>query len=245
MRYFFRVEYDGTAYGGWQRQDNTASIQGELDRAFSIATRAACRVTGAGRTDAGVHARAQGAHVDMTAELDLSAITSSVNGLLPRDIAIFGLRPVGDDFHARYSALSRRYRYYLCCRKRPLILKRAWPVLYDLNWDRVETEIASLKGTHDFTTFCAAGSSARHADCTVIDASLSRSDDLYIFTIEANRFVYSMVRSLCGTLIDIGRGRITGSLTDRIESRDRSRAGQTAPAFGLVLDNVIYPGALP
>jgi tRNA pseudouridine38-40 synthase len=244
MRYFFRVEYDGTAYCGWQRQDNAPSIQGELERAFSTATRSACSITGAGRTDAGVHARAQGAHVDLAAPIDTMAVVSSVNGLLPRDIAIYRLQLVGDDFHARYSALSRQYRYFLCSRKRPLYEKRAWTVVYDIRWDLVKNEIGSLLGTHDFTTFCASGSEVQHANCTIIAASLEGDDERYVVTIEANRFVYSMVRSLCGTLIDIGRGRIDARLADLIECKDRGRAGQTAPACGLVLDNVTYPGAL-
>jgi tRNA pseudouridine38-40 synthase len=243
MRCFFRVEYDGTAYGGWQRQDNAPSIQGEIEKAFATALRTPCSVTGAGRTDAGVHARAQGAHVDLADDTDTAGLLTSVNGLLPRDIAIFALRPTAPDFHARFSALSRRYRYFLCTRKRPLLEKRAWTVLHNIDWDRIEKEIVPLRGTHDFTTFCATGSSARHANCTVMDTSLTRETDLIIFTIEANRFVYSMVRSLCGTLIDIGRGRIGCSLTEIIASRDRARAGQTAPACGLVLDNVTYSGA--
>ena len=242
MKYFFRVEYDGTAYGGWQRQKNAVSIQAALEKAFATAVRAPCSITGAGRTDAGVHARAQGAHVELAAAIDTREAELSVNALLPPDIAVYRLQPVGDDFHARFSAVSRRYRYFLCERKRPLLFKRVWMVFYAVDWKRVEAECAALIGTHDFTAFCASGSSARHARCTVTRASLAREGDLRVFSIEADRYVYTMVRSLVGTLVDIGRGHITAPLAGIISGMDRKRAGVTAPACGLVLDNVFYKG---
>jgi tRNA pseudouridine38-40 synthase len=242
MKYFFRVEYDGTGYGGWQRQKNAPSIQETLEKAFSTATREPCRVTGAGRTDAGVHARAQGAHVELGTAIDTRGTELSVNALLPPDIAVFRLQQVGDDFHARFSAASRRYCYYMCPRKRPLLFKRVWMVFYEVDWGRVESECAAIIGAHDFSAFCASGSGARHARCTVRQATLSSQGDLKVFTVEADRFVYMMVRSLIGTLVDIGRGRLAASLTGIIASRDRKLAGTTAPACGLVLDNVYYEG---
>jgi tRNA pseudouridine38-40 synthase len=242
MRYFFRVEYDGTGYGGWQRQHNAPSVQEALERAFTTVTRKPCCITGAGRTDAGVHARAQGAHIDLDAEINIRESELSVNALLPPDIAIYHLQQVDGKFHARFSALSRRYRYCMCSRKRPLLFKRVWMVFYEVDWKRMEDSLTALRGTHDFSTFCATGSAARHARCTVTDAGLTSEGDLKVFTIEADRFVYTMVRSLIGTLVDIGRGHITDSLADILASRDRRRAGMTAPACGLVLDNVFYEG---
>ncbi|MBN2037812.1 MAG: tRNA pseudouridine(38-40) synthase TruA [Chitinispirillaceae bacterium] len=241
-RYFFRVEYDGTAYGGWQAQKNAPSIQKKLEDAFSTATRSPCRVIGAGRTDAGVHARAQGAHIDLPKPVDPNGCERSVNGLLPRDIAVYGLRAVDASFHARYSAVSRRYCYYLCERKRPLMEKHAWIVLYDIEWERIAQSLPTLLGTHDFISFCASGSGTKHARCTVTAATIEQKQDMRVVTIEANRFVYSMVRSLVGTLVDIGRGRMAESLENLIALKDRKRCGQTAPAWGLVLDTVIYPG---
>jgi tRNA pseudouridine38-40 synthase len=242
VRYFFRVEYDGTCYGGWQRQHNAPSIQEALEKAFTTVARAPCRVTGAGRTDAGVHALAQGAHVDIDAALDAAACEVSVNALLPPGIAVYHVQPVSETFHARFSARLRRYRYCMCPRKRPLLFKRVWMVFYEVDWKRVARECGALTGTHDFGAFCASGSGARHAKCTVAQAGLTDEGDLKIFTIEADRFVYMMVRSVVGTLVDIGRGRITDSLADIVASRDRRRAGTTAPACGLVLDNVFYEG---
>jgi tRNA pseudouridine38-40 synthase len=180
--------------------------------------------------------------VEVETEIDAHACELSVNALLPPDIAICRLRQVDDSFHARYSAVGRRYRYYLCCRKRPLLFKRVWMVFYTMDWERVGREISAIRGEHDFSTFCASGGGAKHARCNVTHTSIDREDDLLVFTIEANRFVYSMVRSLAGTLVDIGRGRISDSMTALIACRDRRRAGQTAPACGLVLDNVIYRG---
>jgi tRNA pseudouridine38-40 synthase len=241
MRYFFRVEYDGTGYGGWQRQDNAPSIQAEVERAFSTVTRAPCAVTGAGRTDAGVHARAQGAHVDIANAIEPAACEASVNAVLPSDVAIYRLQPVNDTFHARYSAQSRKYRYYSCERKLPLHYNRVWQLRHAVMWDAVAHHLEAVRGTHDFSTFCAAGNGLKNALCTVTEARLDQEGEIFVFTIAANRFVYTMVRSLWGTLIDIGRGRITHSLADLLASRDRSRAGRTAPACGLVLDFVTYP----
>ena len=242
MRYFFRVEYDGSRYGGWQRQGNAPSIQETLEGAFTTVLRTPCRIVGAGRTDAGVHARAQGAHIESAVSLDPARCEHSVNALLPPDIAVYRLQRVDDAFHARYSAVTRRYRYTLCSAKRPLLFKRAWMVFYTVDWGKVEAALPILCGSHDFAAFCASGSGARHTECTVTHASLARENDCRIFTIEANRYVYTMVRSIMGTLIDIGRGRLADSLEDILASRDRRRAGQTAPACGLVLDDVIYEG---
>ena len=241
MKYFFRAEYDGTFYGGWQRQKNAPSVQEELEKAFTTVIRAPCRIVGAGRTDAGVHARAQGVHVETDAVFDLKVSEAGVNALLPQDIAVSRLQQVDDSFHARYSAVSRRYCYYLSSRKRPLLFKQVWMVFFNMDWKRVDKECAAVVGTHDFSAFCAAGSGARHARCAVTHAGFSGSDDLRVFTIEADRFVYTMVRSIVGTLIDIGRGRGTGSVTEILASRDRRRAGMTAPACGLTLMEAYYP----
>ena len=242
MRYFFRVEYDGTGYGGWQHQKSTPNIQDALERAFSTVVRAPCRITGAGRTDAGVHARAQGAHVDVDGPLRIRHSEHSVNALLPSDIAVYALQQVDDSFHARFSAVSRSYCYRICGRKRPLLFNRVWPVFYKIDHDRVREEAASLSGVHDFSAFCASGSDVRHARCTVLSARFEPEGDCMVFAIEANRFVYTMVRSLVGTLVDMGRGKIIESMTDILAKKDRARAGTTAPACGLTLEKVNYQG---
>jgi tRNA pseudouridine38-40 synthase len=201
-----------------------------------------CAVTGAGRTDAGVHARGQGAHVDVVSPIDARKCELSVNAVLPDDVSIYHLQPAPPDFHARYSPVLRRYIYSLALRKKPLSFKKAWMVFYEVDWEKVRAAAAQLTGKHDFTTFCAKGSAAKTMTCTVSRAQLSEAADGYTFTIEADRFLYKMVRTIVGTLIDIGRGKITDSMEAIITSKDRKRAGETAPACGLVLDYVKYEG---
>jgi tRNA pseudouridine38-40 synthase len=242
MRYFFRVEYDGTGYGGWQCQDNAPSVQGTLNRAFATVARQSCMVVGAGRTDAGVHARAQGAHVDIEGPLDVGKCELSVNAVLPHDISIYHLQTVRPDFHARYSAQRRRYRYCMTDRKSPLLYKKVWMLFHKVDWGAVQASLTPLVGTHDFSAFCASGSGAKTMTCTVLRAELSDTPEGHAFVIEANRFLYKMVRAIVGTLIDIGRGKITRPLQEIIDGCDRSLAGETAPACGLVLDKVEYEG---
>ncbi len=240
MRCFFRVEYDGTEYGGWQVQPNAPSIQQQLQNAFSVVTRDACTITGAGRTDAGVHARGQGAHIDLPEHTDLLRMEMSVNGLLPKDIAIYGLKRVRDDFHARFSAKTRTYQYHIVERKMPLFQNRAWMLYHSVCWDKVSSNVKCLRGTHDFTTFCASGSSTDNMVCAVENATVEKKGELLIFTVTADRFIYKMIRSVIGTLIDIGRGQIEETIDSIILSKTRGRAGQTAPACGLVLEWVDY-----
>lgn len=241
MRYFFRVEYDGTEFGGWQRQPDAISIQQKLEEAFSKVLRTPLEITGAGRTDAGVHAAAQGAHIDIPKEIDIKKCELSVNALLPPSIAIYNLKQVDDSFHARFSAVRRRYRYYISRTKRPLLYKRVWIMHYTVDWNLVKTNIGYLKGSHDFSSFCSSGCGTGNMDCCIINAEIAERDGLIIFTIEADRFIYKMVRSITGTLIDIGRGFITTDINELLVSKNRSRCGQTAPASGLVLDYVSYP----
>jgi len=242
VRYFFRVEYDGSGYGGWQRQPNAVSIQELIENAFTVALRKPATIVGAGRTDAGVHASAQGAHIDIDTPLETARCELSVNALLPQDIAIYNLRPVEDTFHARFSAVSRCYKYYFCCRKRPLHQKRVWMMYYGVDWDKIRENLEFLKGKHDFSAFCASGCGTDNMVCFVKKVSLCAENEFVVFTIEADRFIYKMVRTIVGTLIDIGRGKTNASMGDILSGRDRTKAGATAPPFGLVLENVSYSG---
>jgi len=242
MRYFFRVEYDGTNYGGWQSQTNSPTIQDALNRAFSTVIRENCVVIGAGRTDAGVHAKAQGAHVDINIPINIKKCEYSVNAVLPYDICIYNMQPIKQDFHARYSAVKRIYNYYISFRKNPLLYKRVWMIFYkNINWELVHTNIKMLLGEHDFSSFCASNSSETNKICNVYDASLFFNGENMVFSITANRFLYKMVRTIIGTLIDIGRGKINYTIKDILKSKNRKLAGETAPPCGLVLDYVEYP----
>lgn len=240
MRYFCRVEYDGTKFGGWQRQTTAISIQEILEEKAAIILKSKVQFTGAGRTDAGVHARAQGAHFDFEDEIDISLFTKSMNAILPPEIAIYQVTPVPGTFHARFSALKRRYSYYLAYRKLPLFYKRAWMIKGRVNWDRIREEIKYLEGEHDFSSFCASGSDSEKKGCHVFSVAFEKKPGYFVFSIEADRFLYKMVRSIVGTLIDIGRGKLSLSIGDIIEKKDRRWGGTTAPAWGLVLENVIY-----
>ncbi|MBD3344086.1 MAG: tRNA pseudouridine(38-40) synthase TruA [Chitinivibrionales bacterium] len=241
QRYLFRIEYDGASYGGWQKQLNAPSIQEKIEHAFSTATRIPCSIVGAGRTDAGVHARRQAAHIDIPPVRDIERLRFSINSILPGDIQIFEMKPVSSDIHARFSAVKRRYCYYMNCENHPLVRHRAWTIMYAVNWNRVRKHVSSLLGTHDFSTFCSSGSGTENMTCKVTEAALTCNNDMFIFSITADRFIYKMVRSIVGTLIDIGRGRLMSSMAAIIKSHDRTQAGNTAPSKGLILENIEYP----
>ncbi|MBN1578730.1 MAG: tRNA pseudouridine(38-40) synthase TruA [Chitinispirillaceae bacterium] len=240
MRYFCRVAYDGTPFGGWQRQPGARSIQQLLDEKAAIVLRRSVSFTGAGRTDAGVHARAQGAHFDYDGAIDGRRFTASMNALLPEEVAIDNVKSVVPSFHARFSALRRRYRYYLCRRKSPLLTRHAWPVSYHVDWGKIMTQVPALLGAHDFSAFCASGNGSATAVCIVSAAGIEREGECMVFFIEADRFVYKMVRSIVGTLIDIGRGKRPLTLKEVLDRGERALAGTTAPPYGLVLEEVVY-----
>jgi tRNA pseudouridine38-40 synthase len=240
VRYFCRVAYDGAGFCGWQRQSDAISVQQVLEEAAARILRTPCKFTGAGRTDAGVHAKAMGAHFDIDGPIDSGKFALSMNSVLPREVAVYNVQQVNPSFHARFSARYRSYRYYLCVRKSPLLLRRAWHCSYPVDWGKLMVELPGLLGKHDFSTFCASGSGSATAICTVHAATIEKEDECMVFSIRADRFVYTMVRSIVGTLIDIGRGRQQLRLTEIIERKDRSLAGMTAPAGGLVLENVVY-----
>jgi len=242
MRCFCRVEYDGTAYAGWQRQEKEICVQSAIESAFKIVVRRPCPVVGAGRTDAGVHARGQGIHVNLPEHIDLKRCEISMNAVLPKDIAIYNLQTVEDSFHARFSAIARRYKYYIVSRKMPLLYKRALFIPYALDWKRMEESLPLLLGRHDFSTFCAAGSNPGSKICTVRSAAIEHNKEMHIFTIEADRFLYKMVRSIVGTLIEIGKGANTEPLDTILQKKDRSSAGDTVAAHGLILEYVYYEG---
>jgi tRNA pseudouridine38-40 synthase len=240
MRYFCRVAYDGTPFGGWQRQPDVLTIQQVLEEKARTILRTDVEFTGAGRTDAGVHARAQGAHFDCADEVDVRRFTASMNALLPDEVAISDVQLVPDSFHARFSARMRRYRYFICAEKSPLLLRRAWKVGYEIDWGMVTVQLPALLGCHDFTAFCARGSNNATSICTIKKVAIVREGECMVFSIEADRFVYKMVRSLVGTMVDIGRGRQPQTLAGVLQGGVRIHAGTTAPAHGLVLDYVEY-----
>ncbi len=239
------VEYNGSRFNGYQlQQAGTRTVQGELERAISQIANQTTRITCAGRTDAGVHATGQVVHFDCLAERPLKAWVQGVNTCLPRDISVLWARRVADDFSARFSAVSRAYRYLLFTRPvRNAVLSGnvSW-CFDDMDVEKMHTAARQLLGENDFSAFRAAQCQARHARRNLIDIRLHRQGHCVVMDIHANAFLHHMVRNIMGSLMVIGRGeRPVEWLAEVLASRDRTQAGMTAPAAGLYLVNVSYP----
>ncbi|HTK83236.1 MAG TPA: tRNA pseudouridine(38-40) synthase TruA [Bacteroidota bacterium] len=235
------VEYDGTNYCGWQRQENGPTIQGEVEAALAKIFQEQITINGAGRTDAGVHARGQVANFRADIQMAPAAILRALNGLLPPDIVIRAADEVSFDFHARYSARERSYSYSIS--RKPSALNRhfTWELNYDLKVDPMRWAAASIVGTHDFESFCKANSDVEHHRCTVLAARWDENVDELKFSIRADRFLHGMVRALVGTMVNVGRSYTPLEEFVRIlEKKNRSEAGQAAPAKGLMLEEVVY-----
>jgi len=237
------LEYDGTSYHGWQVQPNLPTIQGTLEGVISQVSQHKASVTGAGRTDAGVHAMGQVAHFAATARLTAEEWLRALNGLLPPDIAVLSVEDIPDTFHARYSAKSKLYRYRIFARVNRSALSRSkilhYP--YPLDLDAMEAACRPLVGTHDFTSFQGSQTDNENPVCTITKLTVDRFGDEVIFEAEANRFLKQMVRNIVGTLLEVGRGKMqAGEIAGILAARDRTKAGPTAPAHGLYLVKVDY-----
>ena len=237
------IEYEGTRYCGWQVQPNVPTIQEGLERAVRQITGEAVRIFGAGRTDAGVHASGQVANFHTSCRMPAGRMRHALNAVLPDDIVVLDVSEVPESFHARYSAKSKRYRYSILNRQAPSALHRYFTLHLAQSLDIAAMREAAghLIGTWDFSSFgCNAG---REDDPvrTVLDIAADRQGDYLTIEIEAVSFLYKMVRSIVGTLIDVGKGKVEPSDVLRIlRDRDRKRAGATAPAQGLTLVHVNY-----
>lgn len=235
------IEYEGTAYAGWQRQENAVTIQGEIELALKQLTQQSIGILGAGRTDAGVHARGQVANFKSDTLLGLSELKKGLNALLPDDIVILDAEEADAEFHARYSAKERAYSYLIIRSPSALLRHTSWYVKYDLQLDVMRWAAASLIGEHDFQSFCRTQSDVDHHRCIVTAASW-RDDGCFLrFEIRANRFLHGMVRALVGSMVDVGRGYTpVETFVAIMKKKDRSEAGMAAPARGLVLESVEY-----
>ncbi len=238
------VEYDGAAYSGWQRQAGTGTIQEALENAAGRIMQETIRIVASGRTDAGVHALGQTAHFRTSTKLPVERIQAGMNSLLSPDIAITAIEEATASFHARYDSTSKVYQYFLYNApvRSPLRRRYCWHVREPLDCEAMELAAASLRGSHDFSAFQSSGSDVKTTVRTVFATSLSRrADNMVIFEIEGDGFLRSMVRSIMGTLVDVGRRKITPEAFRSImESGDRNRAGATAPPQGLFLKEVRY-----
>jgi tRNA pseudouridine38-40 synthase len=241
MRFRLQVEYDGTAYAGWQLQSGQKTIQGEIEKAVKTIFGNTIRITGAGRTDSGVHARGQVAHFDSPASPDTEKLTRSLNGILAKDIRILSLEPVNEDFHARFTARKREYAYYLSKIPQALFRNFCWQIHFDLDIARMNEAAAVILGRHDFKSFCRVIAEVKNYTCEVEQASWIEKNKMFVFRIVADRFLHGMVRALVGTFIDIGRSKLQpGDMRSILDARDRSVASQSVPAKGLILEKVYY-----
>ncbi len=238
------IEYDGSRYHGWQRQKKDCSVQEEIEKALKKMTSCQVTVIGSGRTDAGVHAEGQVANFKCDTRLEPEALFKGLNSLLPEDIIIRNCERVGVAFHARYDARSKIYHYKILNRSVPAAIDRqySWFIRTALNRDAMRTAMATIIGRHDFKAFEGSGSPRQDTTRQVQRAELiEHQGGLLIFQIEAEGFLRYMVRNIVGTLVDVGRGKITPTDFKQIlDSKDRSQAGATAPAQGLTLVKVNY-----
>ena len=236
------MSYDGTNYHGWQVQPNGISVQGELQRVLSTLLRQDVSITGAGRTDAGVHARVMAAHFDFEGEVDCQQLAYKMNRMLSGDIVISRIEEVAPDLHARFSATERTYHYYIHTRKDPFLRHYSCEIHYPLDFAAMNEAGRILTTYEDFGAFCKAHSDVKTTLCHVTRAEWIRTgENTWYFVITANRFLRNMVRAVVGTLVDVGRGRL--SLEDFrkvIEGKKRSDAGDSMPGNALFLEDVKY-----
>lgn len=247
-RYRLLAEYDGAPFAGWQVQPGQTTVQGTLEEALTIALREPTRVTGSGRTDAGVHALGQVAHFEAPGDTDPFRLHRALNGILRYRaggaIAILAIEEAPHHFHARYNAHRRLYWYRVSTHPRALDREHRWFLRPEPNWDRMNEAAKHLLGTHHFGAFCLAQSETENRVCTVERARWveeERSGD-WRFEIAADRFLHGMVRAAVGTLVEVGHGkRAPDSLPATLATEDRRAAGPAAPPHGLALTHVAYP----
>ena len=240
-RYFLELSYKGTAYSGFQVQANAGSIQEEVEKAFAVFFRQEVMMTGASRTDTGVHARQNYFHFDFEKPIG-EEMVYRLNAILPGDICIRGLFPVAEGAHCRFDAESREYRYYIYSRKDPFLADRAYFYPYPLNWDDLQNTAGRLKEYSDFTSFSKRNTQVKHFRCNIFESHWVLEKESFYYRIRANRFLRGMVRGLTGTMLMVGRGFLTMEQFNKIlEGSDPSKVNFNVPAKGLFLNQIRYP----
>ena len=246
-RYFIFISYKGTSYHGWQVQPNSVTVQKIIDESLTLILGETVKTTGAGRTDTGVHALIFCAHFDsVSAVLDQDKnLVFRLNRLLPRDISVSEIRRVLPDANARFSAVSRTYKYFISRRKDPFMQDSSWNIHGNIDIALMNKASRLLLNHSDFTSFSRLHSGNKTNMCRIFYAGWEESENRLIFTIRADRFLRNMVRAIVGTMIILGTGKISlKEFEDVILARDRSRAGTSAPAKGLFLTDIEYPEAI-
>jgi tRNA pseudouridine38-40 synthase len=244
QRYFIELCFKGTEYHGWQYQPNAITIQQITEETMERLLGSKISLTGAGRTDTGVHASYFVAHFNSDSEglLPLEETIRKLNYMLPKDIAIFSIFPVGEKLHSRFSALSRTYKYYIHRKKDPFRQETSCFIASELDIDSMKKATSELFNYQDFGSFCRTNTDVRTNICNIMHAGWEEKDDLLIFTIKSNRFLRNMVRAIVGTILRVGQNKLSIEEFKRIiEARDRRVAGTSAIAQGLFLTDIEYP----
>lgn len=242
MRYFIEIAYCGKNYFGWQRQPEQLSVQQVLEETLSTLLREKLKITGAGRTDTGVHAKQLFAHVDCVEITNKDELLFRMNSFLPKDISAKNIFSVKDDAHARFDALEREYEYVISLQKDPFLQDFAFQIYNKPNVDLMNKAAEMLLHHKDFKCFSRSNTDVKTYTCTIVKAFWEAKDNKLIFTITADRFLRNMVRAIVGTLLDVGFNKT--SVEDYktiLNSKNRGKAGASAPAHGLFLSKVVYP----
>jgi len=245
LRYFIQFSYFGKAYHGWQNQPNAITVQEILEHALSVLLREKISVVGAGRTDAGVHAREMYAHFDCGGIDNKIDFIYRLNAFLPSDIAVLNIFGTMQEAHARFDALERSYEYWICDTKNPFLMDAAHYVRHALDIPLMNRAAELLLGKQDFECFSKSKTGVNNYFCCIKKAEWQRQTHHIVFKITADRFLRNMVRAIVGTLLDVGTGKSTlATVKAIIKSRDRTRAGISVPAKGLYLTAVSYPNTI-
>ncbi len=235
------LEYDGTLYHGWQYQNDLVTVQGTLEAAIRKLCSEFVRVTAAGRTDAGVHARGQVANFKIKNKLPIHSIKMGLNAHLPQDISVKSAEEVGPEFNARFQAKRRVYHYYISTERIALMRNVCWQLFQKFDSHMLNPLAKQLIGQHDFGAFSRVKVQSKHKICTVYESRWLNENRLLIYRVVANRFLHGMVRTIVGTIIDVARGRFSEEQFREIfTAKSRLAAGPAAPAKGLVLEEVVY-----
>jgi tRNA pseudouridine38-40 synthase len=241
FNYKITIQYDGTRYAGWQFQENATSIQEVISNSIKQILQEEINLIGAGRTDAGVHALGQVANFELSKELDLFKFKYSLNSVLPDDISIANIEPVDEKFHARFSAKKRSYIYLISNQKSPFFDHYSYTLFSDFNQDKLNELSSALIGTQDFTSFCKINTEVQNKICEVYEARWRKQKKLFIFYIEANRYLYGMVRAIVGSLLKAYSSEEgMNYLKNIFIQKDRNAAADAVPAKGLFLYKVKY-----
>lgn len=242
-RYFIYLGYNGKNYCGWQVQPNGMTVQQAVENALATLLRKPVPIVGAGRTDAGVHARTMIAHFDWEDEIkDLAFLAEKLNRLLPKDIAVYKIVPVKAEAHARFDATSRTYKYYITTKKDPFNYDLVYKFPGRLDFDLMNEACKVLFEYIDFTSFSKLHTDVKTNNCHIKQAGWRKEGDVWVFTVCADRFLRNMVRAIVGTLLEVGRGKLSiDGMRKVIEAKDRCKAGTSVPGHALFLVDVTYP----